>query len=382
MGRTPHDPDNGRDPAEHESDFDEDYDLVFNGSECMLVAHVNSCDVDDSQPCEERGDMRYAFFSFVFSADTPFLGVATMRGDPITGEFVTGDANFATWDMGWYRTRALQEYDILTGNLTEEQLMTGEDVRGMIDDLGRIIPPVRPLRDEMLELESDFPVGFTRDIIDRRWDNAIHRAERLRGSEGRQAIYSDRIFNFRGTDIERMFFDNPDTLVASGAQHLTPEAMTSPVPEEILDVMSPMRNRLADVATMMERREVSRANRGECFAEGVFSDYSVAHFVEEHRDYTRPQLTFTLDRHVLNETLLHEYGHVIGLRHNFTGSVDATNFHPEYHEIIRDYPLPSCSEGDLSEGNCVGPDPRSMNNEEEYRACVEDLTRQSAATRR
>ena len=199
----------------------------------------------------------------------------------------------------------------------------------------------------------------------------MHRAERLRGSEGRQAIYSDRIFNFRGTEIERMFFDNPDTLVASGAQHLTPETMNSPVPEEILDVMSPMRNRLADVATDDGATRGLASQRGECFAEGVFSDYSVLAFVEEHRDYTRPQLDLHPRSSRPQRDAAPEYGHVIGLRHNFTGTVDAPNFHPEYHEIIRDYPLPTCSEGNLSEGNCVGPDPRSMNNEEEYRACVE-----------
>ncbi len=220
LGRTSHDPENPLEPAERETDFLSELQLQFHGSECMVVAHVNSCDRNPDLPCEERGDMRYRFFSFVYSPDTPFLGVATMRGDPVTGEMVSGDANFATWDMGWYRTRALQEYDILTGNLTEEQLMTGEDVRGMIDDLGRVIPPVRPLRDEMIQLEDQnaFPVGFTREGIDARWSHAMGRAERLRGDEGRRAIYSDRVFNLRGTPTESMLFDNPDFLALGGVQ--------------------------------------------------------------------------------------------------------------------------------------------------------------------
>ena len=364
MGRTDHDPDNPLPPAENESEFDSDRQLTFNGSECMLITHVNSCDVDPALPCEERGDMRFPFFSFVFSADTPFLGVATMRGDPITGEFITGDANFATWDMGWYRTRALQEYDILTGNLTEEQLMTGEDVRGYIDDLGRIIPPVRPLRDEQLQLEGQMPVGMSRDLVDQRWSQAMHRAERLRGEEGRLSTYSDRVFELRGTDTERMLFDNPDTLAMAGIQRFTPEVMNSPVPEEVLDRVSPMRVRMNDIAEMTERRELRRAQRGECFGESNFTDYSVLRFVQDHLSYTRPQLTFTLDRHVVSETVLHEFGHVIGLRHNFTGTVDAENFHPEYHEIVRRFPLPSCSDVDLEADSCVGPDPREMTSDD------------------
>lgn len=364
MGNNPHDPDNDRPPAERESDFDEEVNLAFQGSECMLVAHVNSCDVDPEAECEERGDMRYPFFSFVFSADTPFLGVATMRGDPVTGEFVTGDANFATWDMGWYRSRALQEYDILTGNLTEEQLMTGEDVRGAIDDLGRIIPPTRPLRDEQLQLEGAMPVGFSRELIDRRWGDAMQRAERLRGEEGRRAIYSDRVLDLAGTEVERLLTDNPDMMVLAGVNRFTDEVMSQPMPEEMLDRVSPMRVRLHDMAEMQERREVRHAERGECFGESNFTDYSVLRFVEEHLGYTRPQLTFALDRHVVNETVLHEFGHVIGLRHNFTGTVDIENFHPEYHEIVRNYPLPTCTEIDLEAGSCTGPDPREMTSED------------------
>lgn len=362
MGRTNHDPDNSLPPAERESDFDGDRQLRFHGSECMLVAHVNSCDLDPEQPCEERGDMRYRFFSFVFSADTPFLGVATMRGDPITGEMVSGDANFATWDMGWYRTRALQEYDILTGNLTEEQLMTGEDVRGMIDDLERIVPPVRPLRDEMSQLQQPraLPAGFTREGIDARWSRAWSRAERLRGEEGRRAIYSDRVFNLRGTDTERMLFDNPDFLAMSGARHFTRDMLERPMPDELMERVSPMRVRMVDMMEMIERRDLRRSLRGECFGVSSFTDYSVLRFVQDHLGYTRPQLTFALDRHVLNETVLHEYGHVIGLRHNFTGTVDRQNFHPEYYEIVRRYPLPECTDVDLERGTCRGPDPREM----------------------
>jgi hypothetical protein len=362
MGRTSHDPDNPMPPAERESDFESELQLRFHGSECMVVTHVNSCDRDPTLPCEERGDMRYRFFSFVFSADTPFLGVATMRGDPITGEMVGGDANFATWDMGWYRTRALQEYDILTGNLTEEQLMTGEDVRGMINDLGRVIPPVRPLRTEQLEDEGRIalPAGFTREGIDARWNRAFARAERLRGDEGRRAIYSDRVFNLRGTDIERSLFDNPDMLLMAGVQQITPEMLEQPVPESILDAASPFRIRMTDLTEMMERRELRRALYGQCFGVSSFTDYSVLRFVEDHLDYTRPQLTFTLDRHVLSETVLHEYGHVIGLRHNFTGTVDAHNYHPEYYEIVRNHPLPGCTDQDLMAGTCSGPDPRAM----------------------
>jgi hypothetical protein len=368
MGQTPHDPDNPLNPASKESDFDGDLQLVFNGSECMIVAHVNSCDRDPGLPCEERGDMRYRFFSFVFSADTPFLGVATMRGDPVTGEMVTGDANFASWDMGWYRTRALQEYDIVNGTLSEEELMLGEDVRGMADQMGRTIAPVRPLRDEQLQLEGEsaFPVGFSRDMIDQRWGQTWQRAQQLRGDNGRQATFSHRLRSLRGSEIERMLFDNTDSLVLAGVRRLTPEVVNQPVPEEIMERVSPFRTRASDAAEMSERWALRRAHRGECFAESNFNDYSVRHFVEEHKDYTRQQLTFALDRSVLSETELHEFGHVLGLRHNFTGTVDIHNFHPEYHEIVRNHPMPTCTDHDLSAGRCVGPNPENMGQNMNY----------------
>ena len=65
------------------------------GSECVLQLEVNTCNEQSiaanggtttGLACQERGDMRYKFLSFVDQPGTPFLGIATLRGDPVTGE--------------------------------------------------------------------------------------------------------------------------------------------------------------------------------------------------------------------------------------------------------------------------------------------------------
>ena len=136
-----------------DADFNGWYGARFVGSECVSVLRVNDCNratiaknggTMDGLDCEERGDLRYKYLSYVEQPGTGFLGVATLRGDPITGEILTGDANIGGPALDGFRTSAMLTYDLVHGNIDERDMIVGEDVRGYFENIGHIDLPARP----------------------------------------------------------------------------------------------------------------------------------------------------------------------------------------------------------------------------------------------
>ena len=46
-----------------------------------------------------------------------------MRSDPVTGEIIAGDANIGGPSLDAYRTSALLQYDLINGNVSDEELL-------------------------------------------------------------------------------------------------------------------------------------------------------------------------------------------------------------------------------------------------------------------
>lgn len=60
---------------------------------------------------------------------------------------------------------------------------------------------------------------------------------------------------------------------------------------------------------------------------------SALKFIDAHKALSRPEIQTTLDSKGMMNTLLHELGHNLGLRHNFQGSWDEKNFPAAYHKL-------------------------------------------------
>lgn len=344
-----------------DADFVEDRYLALQGDECVLLARVNSCvrhpagrdgPNDPGEPCEQRGDMRYSFMSYVDQPGTGFLGIAEMRSDPVTGEYITGDANIGGPALDGYRTRALREWDMETGILTEEEILLGEDVREYMANLGHIDRAAVPQRNWLQAGSDDRVLGFDLDDMRRSMDGAMARARMLRGDAGRRNLHSDRIRTLVGTDIERLLFDNEDAMAVAGLTAFDPAVHTA---RGRLDIASSFRTPLPQ-RIEQERHMEYKFGLGCMIRPSVWIDHSVSHFVRKTRlenctvnpddgtwicpEWLRFKLAFDLNRKLLFETQLHEFGHVIGLRHNFRGTSDPANYHPQYYAIHDAHPLP------------------------------------------
>ena len=109
------------DPGLTDGGFNGWYGAEMVGTECSTLLRINSCNkatiadnggTRDGLHCQERGDIRFKFLSYVDQPGTRFLGIATLRGDPVTGEIMAGDANIGGPALDGYRTFALQQYDL------------------------------------------------------------------------------------------------------------------------------------------------------------------------------------------------------------------------------------------------------------------------------
>lgn len=344
------------DPGLSDKAFNPWFGARFVGRECVTTLRVNTCnkaslaehaeakEQDASLKdlaCEERGDMRYKFLSYVAMPGTGFLGIATLRGDPVTGEIMAGDANIGGPALDSYRTSALQTYDLVSGRLTDTQLQVGEDVRGYFENLGKVSLPPRPRSD--VNVASRALSADMRRELDERMKNAMQRINKLQGPDGRQAVMSDRKQKLIGTDIERRLVAGLEEAALSTT--IPAGTSVSALTDAQLDQISPLRNsidkRLAEQrerATKYSKRNVELGNE--------YTDDSVQWFVSRHQDWPRARLEFEVNRLLYRQTQLHELGHCFGLRHDFGASADSAHYSDEYYTISARYPLPTEGEFD------------------------------------
>ena len=331
-------------PSLSDADFNAWFGAKFVGSECVTVLRTNTCNKDSLAKagdkkselvCEERGDLRFKFLSYVDQPGTGFLGIATLRGDPVTGEIIAGDANIGGPALDGYRTSALQTYDLVSGNLSEVEFQVGEDVRGYFENLGRVSLPARPRSDFVPSLRT--MSESARSEIENRMQNVMTRVNKLSGAQGRQAVYSDRLKKFVGTDLERRLVSGLDQQTSlTGA----PSAGPGQLSDSDLDRTSPLRTSITEQMGQLHDREL-RFSRANVTMPNEYTDDSVQWFVSKHADWPRARLEFAVNRLLYRQTQLHELGHCFGLRHDFGASADSDHYRPEYYEIADKHPLPN-----------------------------------------
>lgn len=337
------------------------FDTGMVGSECVNVLRINTCHFGNeadhgSLACQERGDIRYKLLSFVDQPGTPFLGVAQLRGDPITGEIITGDANIGGPAMDSQRTRAMEAYDLINGNITEQEFYTGEDVRAYLNALEHVELPAPPRIDfsvaTRMGVAPDLSVrAGIRGVMDR----AMLRAETLQGVEGRAQIMSDRGLSLVGTDLERRLVQGLDALVLGGMDQ-PPETMSvNSLTDAMIARISPFRGALVEQMEATRDYEL-RLGLSNMIMPSAYTDNSVLSFVNEHRDWSRVHVEFELDRRLYRDTQVHEMGHCLGLRHHFGATADPGNYFDGYYSIDARFPLPDPNDFNLDGVPGLSPD--------------------------
>ncbi len=349
------------------------YQHRMEGPECALRLQANPCDVDPDQPCAEIGDIRHHFWALIDTPGAYFAGVSLPIQDMRNGRLVSANVNITQesiedvptsifFQMGLFAPEDLTHVDWQRWILTEDQLMSAEYKRDYFANLGlvehpHLAAPYGPVATEQGGATTLFnpmlmvppaEMDAARTVIDR----LEEKAERLRGMEGRAMTLSNRVGNLAGSQFERNVMDVMDTLNEYGDSlpryHNSLPNHLRPTDEQVLDAVSPFRTSFADRIKARRDAVNQLADARHCFLplEGFeyVDDAGIVRFAREFGTYSPAQVALWIRWMVLKGVFVHEFGHSIGMEHNFGASADPSNYHREWYEIASRHPMPDFRE--------------------------------------
>jgi hypothetical protein len=363
-------------------------DILANEPQNVFVFCHNPVEKDDAAECGERGlkarigDLRYNITNVIQDPQVPSpWGILADAIDPLTGEVVAASVNIwnavtdvrsqlAIDQMRWYlgeisnddvsSGRYLNDYLAAanrktTPRLSSWPLLDNAQVDQRIAAFDRTLQEGEPLK--------EVPDLSQRDLVD--WAAGQARAKfgdnvLGAGNEGPKA----RLLQTRDTPIE-------SELLTRSYLRLSRLNPAEPPSSKALDLASPLRGNAVTFKAELDRlRENQMGQDGQCMLaapEPISLDDWAKIMAEKFplpknptssdvmtrnqqwHDYIRRHLTFGV--------ILHELGHSMGLRHVFTGSYDALNFHPQYWQLrTRDgQETDYCTEPTSDGTKCIGP---------------------------
>lgn len=317
------------------------------------------------------GDLRYSLLGWVNEPHRASpLGYGPSAADPITGEIIAGTAFLYGAGVDSLSAQGRDILRLLNGDLTEAEISSGAPVdawfQNMTAGTGRggdgaeSIVDVRPDDLERIEAAMDFdwihgghahgsaprdPGEAMQAVAEAR--ERMHRNDTFgRGEDGAGAL--DRLV---GTPIEQMLTTRDARMMAG----IDPDM---PVDDSVLEAASPLRGMSPSQRAALERAR-AQLQLGAGIDWGEFADeglLGLARTVQRSAaagepivwagveyDVSAPGGGIDYDkvqemlRHpILSGLALHEVGHTVGLRHNFSGSADSMNYHPEYWRLRDD----------------------------------------------
>jgi hypothetical protein len=318
------------------------------------------------------GDLRRNLIGYVNEPhrSSP-LGYGPSAADPVTGEIVMANAFVYGAGVDTYATLGRDIVALLNGDLSEADIASGAPVDAWVARMSdaegvpenQHVVPVSPAEIERLNAAMDFShvrSGASRaargapaspgDAVTRVRESMTRLATNTafgRGVEQGQAALE----RLEGTDIERL-------MVSRDARAMAGIDPNLPVDDAIIAQASPLRAMRVDQRAALDRararlQESAGLDYGEFVDEGLLGlARAISRAVREggaiewhgvEYDVTGSDGGIDYDavrdmlRHPIMAGLtLHEVGHTLGLRHNFSGSFDAVNYSPRYWELRDD----------------------------------------------
>ena len=352
------------------------------GQQAFVMCH-NPVVNGDSPACgslgtaAEIGDLRYHLIGWISEPhrSSP-LGYGPSAADPETGEIIQANAFVYGYAVETTAAYARDLVALLNGDLDEDDITNGTQVQAWVNrmnDSGSEMTG-RPADDHVIPIDG-FNVDRVNEAMSFEWAEAlgtqgnagrprsmeafVERMEQAEATLARNGAFGPgvergaaRLQNLIGTDVERLMV----TADMRAAAHIDPSL---PITNQTLDLASPLRGLSVSNLEALERarNEISRES---CILNADFVDdglvglaRAIQHAVENGDGtmtwygvpYTLADEQGNLDydavrrmiRHpIFDAVTAHEVGHTVGLRHNFSGSFDALNYHPHYWELRDD----------------------------------------------
>jgi hypothetical protein len=309
------------------------------GGECMFCLDRN----EDNHA--RIGDLRY---NFIYWVDHPQLagplGYGPSSPNPETGRIVAGMAYVYGASVDTQAEYAKDIVDLLNGDRTPDDFLEAEFVRE--DVLNRRPPLARAAREALADLAiSDDPASLLSPGQRARFSSV--QAAGL--PPARRGFDRARLEQIRGTAFERMLINDEVIMSRGGGEYLP----NDPLSDEAIEKLSPASWGTVDAL----RGDQERRNKASkhCVWLSDFDDPAIVGLAKGVKalGLEGDALWQYLREDIYRGVMLHEIGHTVGLRHNFSGSADALNFHPEYWTLRSTNILPNPQTvGDLLEMAC------------------------------
>ena len=351
----------------------------------MVLCHNPVDRKVDAEICGEdglsprMGDLRYNFFTYVVSAQQqgPW-GIMVDAEDPLTGEKVAGSVNQWGATLDKAAAQLVDLVELINGTTSPESFISGKDVSDWVKTNAAGGPTEKPAAMSSAELAQRLgafdPKGMTSFATGvpkaHRGPKSVQLRERMKALEtagklgpGNPALMQ-RLGKLRGGDLEAKMV-TPEVAQYAGFNPKDPATKTTIERASPFTRSSPMMRR-----ALSHRALVGRARRHACRTEAPDSDHLAslarkaqklfgtvdpkdAAKVKDHRDaiYQWARKEYAIG------VYSHEFGHSMGLRHNFAGTFDSLNYDTRYWQLRTKNGTVSkaCAAGNTDGNGCIGP---------------------------
>lgn len=299
---------------------------------------------------EVNGDLRYSHIYWVSAPlRVGLLGYGPAAIDPLSGEILAADAYIYGSVVREVAVHGRDIVDLINGRLDPAEVATGSNVTAYID----------ALKDGSARREAPSPEAIAQFARDHRGAGPASSANTPRGkrppqhsaaagaSQRRPGIERlkrpagwarNRISLVRNTGIEELLLGNTEVQRHFGFGGPGPNGAAASMSAADRAWASPAR--WASTNHVRQQRERFRRFTKKNMYMASFMDDAVAGAALELKDTPSDQIIDILAQRIFRSTAEHEVGHTLGLRHNFEGSTDALNYHPEYWQLRGDTPAP------------------------------------------
>ncbi|MDP7038014.1 MAG: zinc-dependent metalloprotease [Myxococcota bacterium] len=273
---------------------------------------------------EKAGDLRYSFLHWV---DTPQaagpLGYGPSSADPITGEIISANANMYGSSIDTYASYAADVVSLMNGDSEFDEIMYGENIRADVDSWGNggFNRGEHPFHGGYDASDMESMSDKFKEMAQDAGDNWLPSADDIPGAAHRAKL--DRVI---GSDIEKELLASDDLKRLLGPSTYQPGMGLTDEGQDF-SPLSFMRDDL-----MQKHFEMRRKFAENSIMMTSFEDTGIASLAAEmaQNAWTWEQMYSWFRKEIYRGVMAHEVGHTLGLRHNFSGSIDALNFHDEF----------------------------------------------------
>ena len=312
---------------------------------------------------QRLGDLRHSFFAWINDFNIGWLGYGPSSADPKSGEIISAAANFAGRLLEPYANSSADIVQFLNDEISPESIKEGDHVRKQMAEAETkkqgLVPEgvgtsntrdVPNLEGSEREISIDHitskidPIDENRSKTAKNFgmspDRILEEAHRMvRASAEADAVDTKMLKWLERPEVKERLLSNPMMnaavkSMAFGNGNVASSESDDAIHQAYLSMTAPMLKEIQmnRHEQLLRNNNIFSAKSGMQLAEGLALYTGVAdHFEGKSREkiveYFRENIFFG--------TQIHEVGHTVGLRHNFSASLDPLNYHDAFWEIER-----------------------------------------------